>query len=180
MADPLVRTIPVVLVDDPALALTPSERRRYGETRDPHAIRELPGQSAVRFVCRPLSSSDASAVESVTGALRQIVMSFMFGVVEIQNADDNGPRAGSRLVPTQEIRGRDARIWSDEQLDTIQDLFGRQAIYEIGTVVYERTLRGKAAGGSVPYTVPQSSLDALARMEARLRAEQTSAEPAAT
>lgn len=180
MADPLVRTIPVVLVTDPALSLTPSERKRYGETRDPQMIRELPGQHAVRFMCRPLSSADVGAVESMTSPLRQIVLSFVFGVVEIQDSDELGPRHGARVVPTQKIGGRDAPVWSDEQLDAIQDTYGRIAVYEIGTVVYERTLRGKAAGGSVPYTVPQLSLDELTRMEALLRAAQTTDEPAAT
>lgn len=180
MADPLVRTIAVVRMSDPALALSHSERVAYGRSRDPQAIRELPGQRAVRFIVRPLNHVDMGAVERATPGVEQIVRAFWLGCVEIQDCDEMGPRAGVRMVPSMRIPGRDLPAWADDEINAVQEALGRSALYEIGTVIYERTLRGKAAGGSVPYTVPQSSLDELASMAAHLRAEQTSAAPAAT
>lgn len=180
MADPLVRTIEVVRATDPALALSPGERRDYAQTRDPLKIRELPGQRAVRFVVRPLGNVDCGAVERSANASEIVVRSFWLGCVEIRDADEMGPRVGACLRPTMRMNGRDACAWSDSELEAIQETFGRAAIYEIGTVIYERTLRGKAAGGSVPYTVPQSSLDELTSMEARLRAAQAQSEQGKT
>lgn len=165
MADPLVRTIEVVRVSDPALAMSVSERRAYGESRDPSAIRELPGQRAVRFVVRPLSSIDAAGLERVPAGAAQLVMAFVFGVVEIREANELGPNPDTVIRPTQRIKGRDLPVWSDDQLTAIQEAFGRVAILEIGGVAYERMLRGKAAGGSVPYTVPQASLEELEHLE---------------
>lgn len=180
MADPLVRTIAVVRMSDPALALSHSERVAYGRTRDPQSIRELPGQRAVRFIVRPLGHVDMGAVERANPGSEQIVRSFWLGCVSIEDCDELGPRVGARIVPSMRIPGRDSAAWSDDEMNAIQESLGRSAIYEIGMVIYERTLRGKAAGGSVPYTVPQSSLDELASMAAHLPAEPTSAARAAT
>lgn len=182
MQDSLVRPIEVVSASDPALDMSASERRAYAESRDPSKIREVPGQRAVRYLARPLSVVDASVIDQRPSISDRVVWAFLLGCSEIHHADASGPRDGSRLVPTRSFDAQDRKrmIWSDDELGAIQESFGRAVLYEIGGVIYERTLRGKAAGGSVPYTVPQSLLDELAVIEARQHAERRQREHEAT
>jgi hypothetical protein len=167
--DSLVRPIVVVCAGDPALDMSVSERRAYAESRDPAKIRELPGKSAVRYVIRPLTVSQSTIVDQRVYMHERLLWAFMLACGEIQNADTDGPSAGKRMTPTRTIDmgGHKAFVWDDRELDVIQEAFGRAALYEIGGVIWERTLRGKAAGGSVPYTVPQSLLDELALLALR-------------
>ena len=161
--DSLVRPIEVVSAADPALDMGRAEREEYARTRDASKLREKPGQRAVRFMCRPLSVAEASVADQRPSAADRVLWAFMLGVSEIHHADTQGPRDGARMLPTRAFDGPSERrnIWSDLELQAIQDAFGRAVFFEVGGVVYERTLRGKAAGGSVPYTAPQSLLDAL-------------------
>lgn len=173
--DSLVRPIEVVCVADPALDMSRAEREEYGRTRDPANLREHPGRRAVRYVCKPLSVAEASVVDQRQSMADRLLWSFMLGVTEIIHAGASGPQEGARIVPTRPFDGPTGRrcIWSDVELESLQEALGRAAFFEVGGVIYERTLRGKAAGVSVPYTLPQSSLDALDWIE-RLHAERRS------
>lgn len=181
MQDSLVRPFEVASAADRALDMTAAERRAYAESRDPSKLREHPGQRAVRFIVRPLSVVDASVIDQRPSISDRVVWAFLLGCSEIHHADSQGPREGSRLIPTRSFEAQAGKrmIWSDDELGAIQEAFGRAVLYEIGGVVYERTLRGKAAGGSVPYTVPQSLLDELVQIE-RLHAERLERERVGT
>jgi len=167
--DSLVRTIEVVSAADPALDMGRAEREEYARTRDPSKIRERPGQRAIRYIIRPLSVAEASVVDQRPSVSDRVTWAFVMGVTEIHHAGTDGPRDGARLLPTQPFDSPSGRrnIWSDAELEALQDAFGRGLFFEVGGIVYERTLRGKAAGGSVPYTAPQSLLDVLAWIEPR-------------
>lgn len=176
--DSLVRDLEVVRVSDPALDMGLADRKKYGETRDPRLIRELPGQTAIRFKLRALTGLDADAIERVPSGGNQIAMAFRFACFEVVNLSMRGPSVGESVVPTLELSaGR--RIFSDDEYNALHALLGRRAIHEIGGIAYERLHEGKAAGGSVPFTVPQSSLAEAERLE-RQRAELRSSEPVAT
>lgn len=167
--DSLVRPITVVCGGDLALDMSVSERRAYAESRDITKLRELPGKAAVRYVVRPLTVSQSTIVDQRVYMHERLLWCFMLACSEIQNADTDGPSVGRRMTPTRtvDMGGAKVLMWDDRELDVIQEAFGRAAIYEIGAVIWERTLRGKAAGGSVPYTVPQSLLDELALLALR-------------
>lgn len=180
--DSLVRPIEVVSAADPALDMARAEREEYARTRDASKLREHPGKRAVRFVLRPLSVAEASVCDQRPSMADRVLWAFMLGVYEIVNADARGPSDGARILPTRSFDapgGGKRNIWSDLELEALQEAFGRAVFFEIGGIVYERTLRGKAAGGSVPYTVPQSCLDALDWIE-RLHAERRRATPPET
>jgi hypothetical protein len=182
MSDPLVRPIEVVSAGDPALDMTAAERRTYAETRDPKLLRELPGKRAVRCLVRPLSVATASICDQRPSMADRVVWAFMLGCLEVQNADEHGPADARVLKPSHAFDAGDGDkrcIWSDRELGALQETFGRGFLFEIGGVIYERTLRGKAAGGSEPFTVPQSLLDELAQI-ARRHAERLKAEHEAT
>jgi hypothetical protein len=161
--DSLVRPLEVVSAADEALDMSRAEREEYARTRDPAKIRELPGKTAVRFVCLPLSVQVSAILDARPSMSDRVVWAFALGVSEMRHADASGPAPERRMVPSQklDIGGVKRAMWGDDELQTIQDTFGRATLYEIGGVIYERALRGKAAGGSVPFTVPQSLLDAL-------------------
>ena len=140
-----------------------AEREEYARTRDPSKIRELPGKTSVRYVCLPLSVQVSAILDARPSMSDRVVWAFALGVSEVRHADTSGPAPASTMRPSQklDIGGVKRAMWGDDELQVIQDTFGRATLYEIGGVIYERALRGKAAGGSVPFTVPQSLLDAL-------------------
>lgn len=176
--DSLVRDLEVVRISDPALAMDLAARKKYGETRDPRLIRELPGQTAIRFKLRALTGLDADAIERVPSGGNQIAMAFRFACFEVVNCSMRGPSPGESIVPTLDL-GSGRKIFNDEEYNVLHALLGRRTIHEIGGIAYERLLEGKEAGGSVPFTVPQSSLAEAERVE-RQRAAHQSSEPAAT
>lgn len=182
--DGLVRPLEVVSAADEALDMSEAERLAYAEQRDPSMIRELPGQRAVRYVCRALSASEAVEMSAKTSAEVRAFTAFMFGVVEIADADASGPCAGKRLTPTRSIDRNRPRIWSVEELDGIVEAFGVETVFEIGSFIFERAFLRKKKGSvhrhaRRPYSVPQSLRDELASMELP-RAEPPSASPEAT
>lgn len=172
--DSLVRPIEVVSAADPALDMGRADRIAYAESRDPALIRELPGEKAIRFVCRPLTASELVAVCSRAGAEGKALFAFAFAVTEIVHADLTGPAEGRRILPTRLVEHGRPRIWDDPEIDALQEMLGFALISEIGAFAFERAwLRKKKGSGHQralrPFTVPQSLLEELEWIE-RLRA----------
>lgn len=171
--DPLVTAMVIVSASDEALDMSMGERVRYAERRVAELLRVKPGETPVRFAIRPLSAGEANGVDAQNTINAKAMMCFALGCTEVAGADANGPNASAKLVPSHRIqRGSVERcVWSDDQLDQLQEVLGRHVMLEVGAVIFERTLRGKkATSGSVRFTVPHSLLDVLAQMPAQ-RAE---------
>lgn len=188
MQDPIVEPLDVVSVLDPALDRERMDVELYAETRDPSLIREVPGLAAVRFRIAPLTSTQFAHCDSASNVGMQIVTAFMFAVREVQNH----PSRGVTLRPDRRIPnglGGEIAVLDDRTIEQIRAAYGVAAIYEIGSVAYERALlSGNAWGGAwLRYTLPLSSRDALDRIErhraalSRQRPETpTSAQPASS
>lgn len=172
--DPLVKPIVIVSATDEALDMTAAERAKYAAERSDTLLRVVPGATPIRFHVRPLGASEANGVDAQPTINAKAMMAFALGVLVIEGANEHGPSALDRILPshrTPRPGGGERMVWSDEQLDALQELLGRATLLEVGAFIFERTLRGKkAASGSVRYTVPHSLLDALAQMPVR-RAE---------
>lgn len=168
MQDPIVEPFDVVCTLDPALDRERMDVRAYGESRDPSLIRSLPGREPYVFRVRPLGAM-IQAVEAGSNRATQLMQAFAYGVVEIRNWPSRGlSTKPTRLVP--QVTGHDALVWDDHALfGEVLPAFGAAFIYEIGAFIYERALLGGNAlsGGSMPYALPLSSLEGLARIERR-------------
>jgi hypothetical protein len=169
--DPIVEPIDVVVSFDPALDHERMDVEIYARERDPLAIAERPGMTAVRWRCRPLTAAQFAQVDSASSINWKITNAFAFGCSELINA----PSPGMSIRPDATIpngRGGEMKFWDDTALERIRQRYSLAAIYEVGSFIYERSLLvGNAWGGGVTrYTLPQSSRDALERIE-RLRAE---------
>lgn len=166
--DDLVSPIRAVCTLDPAIDFTDLDLSAYIATRDASMVRELPGRSLVWYVVQPLSADAFFMVEGASNAGLKIRTAFGWGVVAIESL-----RPGERMEPQQRVKGPDGRsrgAWSSSELAEIAETVGMRAIIEIGSLIYERALLGKAAGGTEPYSLPQSSQHAL-EMIARRHAE---------
>lgn len=169
--DPIVEPIDIIVSFDPALDHERMDTDRYAITRDPSMVVERAGMTAIRWRCQPLTASQFAQVDSASSINWKITNAFAFGCSEIINA----PSPGLSIRPDATIpngRGGDMRFWDDQALERVRHRYSLAAIYEVGSFVYERSLLvGNVWGGGVMrYTLPQSSRDALERIE-RLRAE---------
>lgn len=162
-------TIEVVSVEDPALDRSRMNVRKYAETRDPGLIVELPGGArAVRWTVRDLTKGESDTCDDrgVQSPITKLNFSLQYALLKI----DTGAAA---IVPTLSVPDRETGgtklIWSDEQIAELQRKFGKTVLREIAMIILQRDDRvGEAfGGGSVSYTLLQSSLDALARIERR-------------
>lgn len=166
--DDYVSPLRVVSGYDPALDDEKMDRRAYTKSRNPEAVRELPGRKARWWILRPLSVDDRLACDQAGTSEAKFVRAVIFGVAGVELCDE-----GRHLSPTKTIEGRDGAIWGDADLKTLIQLFGMDVIYEIGIVIYARSGWGNGwACGAGSYPAPQALSQELAQT-ARQRADVT-------
>lgn len=167
--DPLVEPLRAVCVLDPAIDRGQTSMRDYVETRNPALIVELPGQSALWCIVRPLSVVDFGAIDSLGTEGAKLMRAFAVAVERIENFQ----APGVAYEPTQRYvaaDGRERAMWGQDELQRVANKCGVKFLYEIGLLAYQRALSGNGWSGSVRYMLPQSSEHELALIE-RLRAE---------
>lgn len=141
----------------------------YLKTRDPSAVKPLPGRQPRWFVLRPLSVDDHLACDSAAAPEHKFIRALIFGLERFED-----PETGIALEPTGEIAGRDRPIWTSKDLAELKRRAGgQQTLYEIGIVIYKRSESSGNdwSGGDSSLAPPQLSDEA--ERSARLRAEQT-------
>lgn len=161
------RPLRAVCVLDPAIDRVASEITRYRETRDPALIVELPGQMARWVTLRPLTSGQMAHIDSRPGAAFQLQTAFVASCVSIENL--TGP--GTRWEPTNRVPapgGGEMLTFTPGELEFVFAWCGAAFIHELGAVAYERAQAGNLWGGSVYYTLPQSSVLGLTQIERHL------------
>lgn|SRR5574341_1064216 len=171
-ADDLISPLRAVCVLDPAIdrVLTPIDR--YAETREPELVRELPGHRARWAMLEPLSVGDFMIVDGYPTAPMKLRRAFVYACRLIENFE----RPGEPLHPTRMVvnpeDGRERAVWTPEEEAAIFRRLGADFVYELGGLAYERATAGNFWGGSVSYTLPQSSVDGLARIARLLAARE--------
>jgi hypothetical protein len=173
--DPLVTSMTTVCTLDTAIDRLSSKVEEFADTRDPSHLVFKPGARPFTFKLRPIGTSlMTSYVDSTPHVTDKWRRAFQVAVEEIDNVtDDYG--SFRKYLPQTPLRTpkRELVVFSEDEVDDLAERLGGVAwIYEIGSVAYERSFLGKAlSGGEVSWSLPPSSLAALARMKHH-RAEQ--------
>ena len=172
------------VVSDDAIDLVASDIAAYaGEivngvelekgSRNPALITALPGRVLRGAVTIAMPMALGVQIDSLTSHHLRCLQAFRACVTAVENL----PSSGMRLGPTTDLRladGRSHLTWSDDELDALQSLMGREFMYEIGAVILERSNLGKARSGAQLYT-PQLFLEPALTKTASLIAEQRKA-----
>jgi len=140
-------------------------------TRNPALIVALPTRHLRAAVVAPLTMGVGVQLDDIASMNGRAFQAFRVACLAVENI----PIPGASLGPTEDVRladGRMHKVWSDDELDRLQSLMGRNYMYEVGTVILERSLSGKARGG-VPLYTPQPFLEPALTQSAFLRAEQS-------
>jgi hypothetical protein len=146
--------IEIVSIADPALDRKEMDVAKYAGTsrepgsRDPSLIRLLPGKAAVRFQLRELTRRQYDQVERTdTVSAKNAAIAFGLRGVVVPGRET--------LRPAREVgaeNGGSFQIWDEEQLDDLQDIFGRKGrdvLREIATVILSLSDEsGNVWGGS--------------------------------
>lgn len=175
--DDLISPLRAVCVLDPAIDRASSDMMRYARERDAGLIRELPGKRALWCTLRAFTVQDVMVIDGAPSAPMKARLAFYLGVVSIENWDGD-----KKLCPGGDEhvmrRGRPLQVWSDAELDMIAARCGMQFLYELGHLAFERALAGNGWSGSALYTLPQSSVDGLVKIDRRLAEQARSTAPA--
>lgn len=148
---------------------------RVGDTviargsRDPSLIRALPTRHLRGAMVKALPMAIGVQLDDIASINARTLQAFRVGCTAVENL----PAPGERLGPTREARladGRKHTVWSDDELDKLQSYMGRAFMYEVGAVILDRSMGGKARGGAPLYAPPPFLVDVLEKT-ARLRAE---------
>lgn len=169
--DDLVSPIRAVCVLDPGIDRAETPVHLYAETRAAALVVPLPGAHLRWATMRPLTVGDFVAVDSMPTSPSKLLQAFRLSCEGVENF----AAPGVALKPTKPHRmpdGRERMIWGDDDLQRLASELGLGFVYELGGVAYERAVAGNGWSGSVSYTLPQSSVHALALIELRL-AEQS-------
>ncbi|MGE0400842.1 MAG: hypothetical protein AB7T06_29295 [Kofleriaceae bacterium] len=180
LKDPGDSLVRVACCLDPAIDWQRSNMERYVEQRDPSLLAELPGKQIAWCLLRPLTVATFATVDAAPPGASKLVSAFRWSVVAIENWAPDGA-----LRPTHEYERLDTVVWGDTELQRVASRFGMQFIIEIGQYAYERAMLGNEWSGSVRFTLPLSSTNALALIEhlhaerqKKLAMEQSSAQRA--
>jgi hypothetical protein len=170
--DDLASSIKVVSVRDPAIdwgamwdeGVSPAV---YAETRGADVVRAIPGMRPRWFVLRALSVADCTAVEMFPEGAPRAVQAFRVACTAIENFDQ-GIAVLAPTLAAASPHGVTRTVWGDDDLQRVADVLGMRAIYEVGSIAYERALEGNVRGGGVSYTLPPFLLPELQRIVRRL------------
>lgn len=174
MDDP-TQNLVMVSVCDPGIDREHSDIVAYAGSkaepgsRDLSLVRPLPGAFLREVVLRPLRFNEMAAVSDAPSSNAAVLIAFRFAVVEIRNAFSRG----QSLKPTKLHRqadGTDRRLWGEQDLQEIMDLFGWDFMVEVADVAITRARQGKAWGAPVSYTLPDLCTLALQRISVQLAA----------
>jgi hypothetical protein len=166
--DNAIDTLRIVSAADPAIDDERTDRREYARTRDARMLHFLPGQHPALgwYVLRPLTTNDVVACDMSPSPESKFVSALVYGLARVEF-----PATNDTLEPTKEIAGR-PNIWAQKDVDVLLREVGREVLYEIGVVIYQRSARGKRqAGGAGYWPLPGPLLEGLEQIELQ-RAEQ--------
>ena len=140
-------------------------------SRNPALIQALPGLALKSAVVKAIPMAIGVRVDDMQSHNARCLAAFRYSCTAVENL----PSPGVSLEPTVRLRLVDSRehtTWSDDELDKLQSLMGRDYMYEIGAVIIERSNQGKARSGVQLYT-PQPFLERVLVERARLIAAQS-------
>ncbi len=163
----------VVSVLDPSLDRKAMAARAYADTRDPGAIRALPGERPLVFHLRPIPSGIfADEVDRHVATAARYRAAFMMAVEAIEGVGDHHLPWRPISQAYDDETGAPIAVLSPRDLPMLRKVgVSVPIIYEIGHLAIERTmLEGKAFGGERHYTLPPTSAAGLNLIERQIAA----------